>query len=146
MRLSAALKRSTEKCMVHVLSFFLYPRSLLWRCGELFSPLLITETLLQQRPLFQSGLWRTRLALILNLDFTLFHQDKLMQVSTPAPSPALPRGRCVFFISHFRSGEDSRNPNCVAHCLHNYSRGYNEQHQAPKSRSRCQGKQIIHSY
>lgn len=81
---------------------------------------LITETLLR---LFKSGLWRKCLALISNLDFTPFRQDKLMQVSIPSRC-LLPEGHCVFFfISHSQSGENSSNPNRVTHILYNYPRG-----------------------
>lgn len=91
---------------------------------------------------FKSGLQRIRLALIFNLDFTPFHQDKLMKVCSPlAGSSQAP----LFYSSpYFRSGKDSCNPNCVTHCLYNYSRGYKEQRQPPKSHNRCQEKQIIY--
>lgn len=83
--MSLALKRPTVKCTVHVLSFF-YSGGLLLRTRELYFLLFNTETSLQKILLFKSRVWRTRFALILNLDCSPFHQDKLMQVSIPLSS------------------------------------------------------------
>lgn len=46
---------------------------------------------------FKSGLRRTRLALIFNLDFMPFHQAKLMKVSSPLASSAQ---ALLFYLSH----------------------------------------------
>lgn len=66
---SAALKRSTLKCMVHILSFF-YARRLL---KAIFS-----ITYCRNLPAATTS---SEVALIFNLDVMPFNQDKLMQVS-----------------------------------------------------------------